>query len=61
MRIVGRRLQQLGLLIPPISVVVQLIANSRGQTSVSPMLLLLGFAVCVFMIGRIIEGYGQRA
>jgi hypothetical protein len=49
----ARGLQILGLLLPPLAIVLQLSeAISLGQ-----MLLILVAAVCCFLIGRILEGY----
>jgi hypothetical protein len=55
MRSTGRGLQLLGLALPPLAVVLQLSeAISLGQ-----MLTMLVAAVCVFGIGRIVEGYAR--
>jgi hypothetical protein len=55
MRIVGRILQHLGLLLPPLSILLQL----AGALPLNSMLVLLIAAVALFYIGRILEGYGQ--
>lgn len=56
MRLVGRMLQQLGLIAPPVSIVLQLLeAITLGQ-----MLIILVASVCLFGIGRILEGYSAR-
>jgi hypothetical protein len=53
MRPFARMLMFLGLSIPPLSIVMQLIeAITLGQ-----MLTMLVAAVCCFAIGRILEGY----
>ena len=55
MRGVGRGLQVLGLVLPPLAMVMQLAdAVSLGQ-----MLTMLLAAVCCFGIGRIVEGYSR--
>jgi hypothetical protein len=55
MRKLGRALQISGLTLPPLSIVMQLAeAISLGQ-----MLTLLAASVCLFLIGRIVEGYGR--
>jgi hypothetical protein len=55
MRVFGRNLQRLGLLLPPLAIALQLFEHiSLGQ-----MLALLAFSVCLFGIGRIVEGYGR--
>ena len=55
MRGLGRGLQVLGLVLPPLAMVLQLgEAISLGQ-----MLTMLLAAVCCFGIGRIVEGYSR--
>jgi len=55
MRELGRGLQLLGLVLPPLAMVMQLAeAVSLGQ-----MLTMLLAAVCCFGIGRIVEGYSR--
>ena len=55
MRGVGRVMQIVGLLVPPLAIFMQLSeAISLGQ-----MLTMLVASVCVFGIGRIIEGYSR--
>ena len=53
MQTLGRMLQLLGLMVPPISLV-----SLGGQ----PVYLFaaLGFAVAMFIIGRLLEGYATR-
>lgn len=53
MRSFGRTLQKVGLFLPPAGILLQL---SDGLT-VKQMLLLLVASVCLFLIGRIVEGY----
>jgi hypothetical protein len=55
MKGLGRALQQLGLILPPLSIVLQL----AGSVDVRQMLALLVASVCLFFIGRIIEGYSR--
>jgi hypothetical protein len=51
----GRLLQILGLAVPPLAMILQLTdAISLGQ-----MLIMLVAAVCLFGLGRIIEGYAR--
>lgn len=62
LRKVGRGLQHLGLIIPPIAILLQLVKNQQGEPVIS-LLQMLGFllaAVCGFWIGRIIEGYASK-
>ena len=55
MRGLGRGLQVLGLVLPPLAMVMQLAeAVSLGQ-----MLTMLLTSVCCFGIGRIVEGYSR--
>ena len=55
MRGLGRGFQVLGLVLPPLAMVMQLAeAVSLGQ-----MLTMLLAAVCCFGIGRIVEGYSR--
>jgi hypothetical protein len=55
MRGLGRGLQVLGLVLPPLAIIMQLAeAVSLGQ-----MLTMLLAAVCCFGIGRIVEGYSR--
>jgi hypothetical protein len=62
MRAFGRLLQKIGLFLPPVAIVLQLMpGNAPGGTAISlgQMLVMLGCAVCCFLIGRILEGYGK--
>jgi hypothetical protein len=55
MRSIGRGLQVLGLAFPPLAMVLQLAeAISLGQ-----MLVILASSVCLFLIGRLLEGYAR--
>lgn len=57
----GRGLQVIGLVLPPLAIMQQLFIANPGRISpVSPMLLMLGIAVCLFSIGRVIEGHARR-
>lgn len=56
MRVLGRFLQRVGLIVPPISIVLQLFeVLTLGQ-----MLVALVAAVAAFGLGRIVEGYAAR-
>ncbi len=62
MRPLGRLLQKIGLFLPPVAIVLQLVpGNAPGGTAISlgQMLAMLGAAVCCFLIGRILEGYSR--
>ena len=53
MRMIGQLGQRLGLVIPAIAIVLEL----NHAISLGQMLMLLVSAVCLFGIGRILEGY----
>lgn len=55
MSALGRFLQIIGLTLPPVSIVMQLMDSIKANQ----MLVMLVASVCAFMIGRIIEGYGR--
>jgi hypothetical protein len=59
MRSLGKKLQILGLILLPLSMVLNLLGGSEPSSSfrVSQMILMLGFGAAAFIIGRIIEGY----
>ena len=56
MRSIGRLLQVVGLAVPPLAMVMQL----SSALSLGKMLVALVAAVCLFLIGRIVEGYSTR-
>jgi hypothetical protein len=51
----GHLLQVIGLTVPPLSIIMQLMNAIKA----SQMLVMLVASVCAFMIGRMIEGYGR--
>jgi len=53
MRSIGRGLQLVGLTVPPLAIVMQL----SETITLGQMLIMLVASVCVFWIGRIVEGY----
>jgi len=55
MRSLGRGFQWLGLGIPPLAMVLQL----SNLVTLGQMLTLLVTSVCLFGIGRILEGYAR--
>ena len=55
MRFFGRSVQMLGLFVPCIAILLQL----NQSISLVQMLVMLVGAVCLFLIGRIIEGYAR--
>jgi hypothetical protein len=52
----GRLGQLVGLGLPAVAVLLEL----NRTISLGQMLMLLVFSVCVFWIGRILEGYGKQ-
>jgi hypothetical protein len=55
MRWLGRQMQVVGLIVPPLGIVLQL----ASIISTGKMLTMLVAAVCLFFIGRILEGYSR--
>jgi hypothetical protein len=55
MRGLGRGLQWLGLAVPPLGIFMQL----SETISLGQMLTMLLAAVCLFWIGRLVEGYAR--
>ncbi len=52
----GRLLQIVGLVVPPLSIILQL----QGAITLGQMLIMLVAAVSAFWIGRIVEGYAKQ-
>ena len=62
MQTVGKLLQVAGLVLLPVAMVMQATGGIRARTgvfTVSAMLLLMVFGVVLFLLGRILEGYGR--
>jgi hypothetical protein len=59
----GKLLQVAGLVLLPVSMMMQLTGGVRAPTaggfSVSAMLLVMVLGVGLFCVGRIVEGYGR--
>jgi hypothetical protein len=55
MQALGKLLQLAGLTVPPITILMQL----NDAIKASQMLMMLVASVCIFFIGRIIEGYAK--
>lgn len=55
MRAIGQLGQRLGLVVPAIAIVLEL----NQAISLGQMLMLLVASVCLFGIGRILEGYSS--
>lgn len=64
MRRLGRILQIIGLILPVLAIVVQITPiRIQGHALLSQpgqMLMLLIAALCLFWIGRLVEGYTRR-
>lgn len=52
---IGRLMQIIGLVVPPLSIIMQL----QGAITLGQMLTILVACVCSFWIGRIVEGYAK--
>ena len=55
MRLLGQTGQRLGLILPAFAIILEL----NHTISLGQMLVVLVASVCLFGIGRILEGYGQ--
>ncbi len=55
MRLIGQISQRLGLILPAFAIILEL----NHTISLGQMLMILVASVCLFGIGRILEGYGQ--
>lgn len=57
----GKFLQVLGLALLPLSIILDLLGGSDPirPFGVSQMVLMLGFGMAIFYIGRILEGYSN--
>ena len=63
MRTLGKLLQVAGLVILPVSMLLQITTGSRAATgagfSVSTMLVMMVLGVALFGVGRLVEGYAR--
>ena len=59
MKSLGRNLQLLALFILPVAVVLEMSGVLGRDRGVADMLLMMGFGIACFGIGRIMEGYAQ--
>ena len=55
MRLIGQISQRLGLIFPAFAIILEL----NHVISLGQMLMVLVVSVCLFVIGRILDGYGQ--
>ena len=61
MRVIGRFLQMLGLILLPLSMVMELTDGLGRSFGVSDMVLMLAFGSAAFLFGRLIEGYAKAS
>lgn len=62
MQTIGKLLQVAGLAILPLAMVMQISGGIRapaGGVTVSAMLLMMVLGVVLFLLGRVVEGYGR--
>ena len=61
MGVFGKFLQVLGLALLPLAIILDLLGGSDPLRpfGVSQMVLMLGFGMAIFYIGRILEGYSN--
>ena len=62
MQTVGKLFQVTGLVLLPLAMVMLVTSGIRaptGNVTVSAMLLMMLFGVALFLIGRLLEGYGR--
>ena len=60
-RSLGKWMQMAGMVILPVAMLMQLTGGLRAQTgsfTVSAMLIMMVAGVAIFLLGRIVEGYG---
>lgn len=59
MRVIGKNMQVLGLILLPLGMVLDLLGGNDHLRpfGVSQMVFMLGFGAALFFMGRIIEGY----
>ncbi len=56
MKTFGRALQWMGLIILPLAMVMELTGGLGRRVGVSDMVLMLGYGVISFVLGRMLEG-----
>lgn len=60
MRLVGRGLQLLALVLLPLSMVLEMTGHLGRSFGLSQMVIMLVFGMCAFYLGRILEGTPSR-
>lgn len=59
MRILGRLLQLVGLLVLPLSMVMELTGGLGRKFGVSDMVVMLAYGIIAFALGRTLEGFAR--
>lgn len=59
MRILGRLLQMVGLLVLPLSMVMELTGGLGRKFGVSDMVVMLAYCIVAFGLGRMLEGFAR--
>ena len=59
MRILGRSLQYLGLILLPAAMILELTHLLGRSFGLSQMLIMLVFGAAAFYLGRVVEGYAR--
>lgn len=59
MRILGRILQLVGLLVLPLSMVMELTGGLGRKFGVSDMVVMLAYGIIAFALGRTLEGFAR--
>lgn len=61
MRSFGRALQLFAMILLPLGMILEVTGNlGQRRFGVSDLLLVLGFGIACFGIGRMLEGYGAK-
>ena len=61
MKSLGRFLQLVALVALPLSMVLELSGLMGRSFGLSEMLIMLGFGIAAFLLGRLLEGYAPEA
>ena len=59
MKTIGRLMQQLALVMLPIAILLEISGGLSRSFGVADLLKALVFAIVLFVLGRLIEGYGR--
>ena len=55
----GRLLQLIGLITLPVFIVLELTGSLSRDSGVADLLLAMVFGLCLFYVGRMVEGYAR--